>query len=242
MIRGFFDLIFRLLAVAVLIVIGTVIWIVADGLNDHGVRADVAVVPGAAVLRDGMPGPALRSRLDRAIELYQKKEFPLIIVSGATKEGGYDEPAVMTNYLVEHEVPRASVIQDKSGATTDDTGIDTARIMAARHMHSVMVVTNYYHVTRAKLALQHAGIHDVEQSHVGIVDKDDAVMLGREVVALYYYLGRFYLIPAAEKAKEEAQVDGEKLKVEAQKDSQKASDEANQLKKKGDDSLDSLKK
>jgi vancomycin permeability regulator SanA len=242
MIRGFFDLIFRLLSLLILIFIATAIWIVFDGLNDHGDRASVAVVPGTAILRDGLPGPILRARLDRAIELYQAGKFPLIIVSGATKLGGYDEPSVMANYLVEHEVPRTAIIQDKLGANTNDTGMDVAKIMATRRLQSAMIVSNYYHITRLKLALQHAGVHDVQQMHVGVVNKDDAFMLGREVVALYYYLGRFYLIPAAEKARSEAEVAGKEIKKDAEKTSDKASQDADAAKKKVNDGLDSLKK
>lgn len=242
MIRGFFRLIFRLLALALLIVIGTVIWIVFDGLSDHGDKADVGVVPGNAVRRDGLPGPILRARLDRAIELYQAGKYPLIIVSGATKLGGYDEPAVMANYLVEHQVPRAVVITDKMGTNTSDTGIDVAHIMKARHLQSAMIVTNYYHITRMKLSLQHAGIHQVEQTHVGVVGKNDAFMVAREVAALYYYLGRFYLIPAAEKAQAEAKIDGQKVKQEAAVDGEKAKEEADKLKEKANQELDSLHK
>jgi vancomycin permeability regulator SanA len=216
MIRGLFRLIFRLITLAVLVSVGEAVWIVYDGLNDQGDHADVAVVPGTAV-RHGVPGPILRSRLDRAIELYRAGKFPLIIVSGATEVGGYDEAAAMSNYLIEKQVPVTAIVQDKIGAHTSDTGRDVAAIMKARNLHSVMIVSQYYHITRMKLALKYAGIKDVEQVHVGVVQKEDAFMLAREVLALDDYLFKFYLLPAADKAKAEAQVEGEKVKVEAEK-------------------------
>ena len=239
---GFFTFIFRLVALAALVFIGTAVWVVFDGLSDKGNHADVGVVPGTAVLRTGLPGPILRARLDRAIELYRAGKFPIVIVSGATKLGGYDEPTVMTNYLVEHDVPRTSILTDSLGANTDDTGVDVAKIMKEHHVTTAMIVTNYYHITRLKLALQHAGIHDVEQMHVGVVNKEDAFMLGREVVALFDYLARFYLIPAAEKAGQEAQVAGKEIQKDAQAGSAKAHDEAEKAKQKVNDGLDSLKK
>jgi vancomycin permeability regulator SanA len=237
MIRGLFSLIFRLITLAVIILIGTAIWIVYDGLNDSGDHADCAVVPGGGVLRSGLPGPILRGRLDRAIELYRAGKFPLIIVSGATKLGGYDEPAAMSNYLIEHQVPATAIVQDKIGAHTSDTGEDVARIMKERHLQSVMVVTNYYHITRTKLALKHGGLHDIEQAHVGVVQKEDAYMIARETVALYYYIGKFYLVPAAEKAKEDAQPTLEKVKQEAQTDGEKLKDEADKARDKVHDDL-----
>ena len=240
MIRGFFNLLFRLIALIFLIVLATVIWIVYDGLSDHGDHADVAVVPGNFVKRDGLPGAVLQERLDKAVELYQDRKYPRIIVSGATKLGGYDEPAVMANYLVEHQVPRSAIIMDKNGANTSDTGADVARIMRFNHMKTVMIVTNYYHVTRLKLSLQHAGIHDVEQAHVGTVTKEDGFMVAREVAALYYYLGRFYLIPAAQQAQVEAKAEGQVIKQDAAVEGEKAKEEADKLKQKVNEDIESM--
>jgi vancomycin permeability regulator SanA len=242
MIRWFFRLIYRLIALAVLVFVGTAVWIVFDGLNDHGDKADAAVVPGNAILRDGMPAPILRGRLDRAIELYQKGDFPLIIVSGATKLGGYDEPAAMSNYLVEHQVPVTAVVQDKGGVDTFATGADVARIMHTHRLHSVMVVTDYYHITRMKLALEHAGVKDIDQTHSGVVTADDALRLTREVVALYYYIGKFYFIPAADKASAEAEVDAEQLKEQAQIESEKIKQSADHAKDKIHDDMQTKRK
>jgi vancomycin permeability regulator SanA len=230
MIRGLFSLLFRLITLVVVVLVVTAVWIVYDGLNDHGTHADAAVVPGNSIRRDGVPGQILRARLDRAIELYQQGEFPLIIVSGATRLGGYNEPASMSNYLVEHQVPISAVIQDSVGAHTSNTGVDVARIMRERGLHSVMVVTDYYHVTRTKLALEHSGVKEIEQAHCGVVKVDDAPRLAREVLAFYYYLGKFYFIPATEKASEEAKVDAEKLKEQAQIESERLKEQADQAK------------
>ena len=202
MFRGIFRFIFTLVSLAFLFFLGAAVWIVYDGLNDQGEHADVAVVLGHAVRKDGVPGPLLRARLDRAIELYKKGEFPLIVVSGATQLGGYDEAASMAQYLQAHEVPAAAIIEDHEGASTASTARDMAGIMRERNLNTVMVVTHYYHITRTKLALKHEGIASIQQAHVGVVRKEDAFNLVREVIATDYYLAKFYLLPAVEKAKE----------------------------------------
>jgi vancomycin permeability regulator SanA len=229
MIRGLFWLLYRLIALAVLVFVGTAVWIVGDGLNDSGTNADVAVVLGNAIQKNGMPAPILRERLDKAIELYDKGDFPLIIVSGATRLGG-DEPAAMCNYLVEHQVPIGAIVQDRGGANTDDTSEDVERIAKERDLHSVMIVTDYYHITRTKLALHHAGVTDVEQAHSGVVKTEDAPRLGREILALYFYIGKFYFIPWASKAQAQAQVDSEKLKEQAQIEAEKLKEDADKAK------------
>jgi vancomycin permeability regulator SanA len=242
MIRGLFRLIFRLAALAVLVLICTAIYIVYDGLNDHGDHADCAVVPGGAVRRDGEPKPLLRERLDRAVELYRAGKFPLIIVSGATRLGGYDEPAAMSNYLVEQQVPVSAIIQDRGGAHTSETGEDVARIMQERGLSSVMIVTNYYHITRMKLALGRAGVKNLEQAHVGVVQKEDAFMLARETLAFYDYLFKFYLEPEAEKVRQEAQAEAQKAGVQAQIEAQQAKEEADQMRNKVNQDLQNEKK
>jgi vancomycin permeability regulator SanA len=229
MIRGLFWLLYRLIALAVLVFVGTAVWIVADGLNDSGTSADVAVVLGNSIQKNGVPAPILRARLDRAIELYQKGEFPLIIVSGATRLGG-DEPAAMCNYLVEHQVRIGAIVQDRGGANTDDTSEDVERIARERNLRSVMIITDYYHITRTKLALRHAGVRDIEQAHSGVVKTEDAPRLAREILALYFYLGKFYLIPWAHQAGQEAQVNGEKLKEQAQIEAEKLKEDADKAK------------
>jgi hypothetical protein len=95
-----------------------------------------------------------------------------------------------------------------------------------------MIVTSYYHITRTKLALEHAGVRDIEQAHSGVVEKDDAFMIARETIAFYYYLGKFYLLPAAENARQEAGPALEKVKQDVQADSNKLKSDAGQAKDK----------
>jgi vancomycin permeability regulator SanA len=221
MIRGLFRLIGRLFVLGLLVFVGTAIWIVYDGLSDQGDRADVMVVPGMTVRPDGAPGPTLRTRLDGAVKLYREGKFPLIVVSGATRGDGYDEPKRMAQYLEAHQVPPGAIIEDREGSNTSGTAQGLARIMKQRNLHSVMIVTHYYHVTRVKLALRQAGITEIGQQHVGVVQKEDAVVLAREVIATYFYLAKYYLIPGAKDLEAKAKEEAPKVKDEIQKEADK---------------------
>jgi vancomycin permeability regulator SanA len=198
MIRGFF----RLLTLAALALVFTAVWIVYDGLNDSGGKADCAVVLGAAVRADGQPSPVLRQRLDRAIEVYRAGRVPFIIVSGADQvEGeGFSESGAMAQYLNAHGVSGLAVIEDHHGVNTDATAHDVAELMRQHGFRSVMVVTSYYHITRTKMALKREGIHELAQVHAGVVNKEDAFNIAREVIDIYYHLFKFYIGPAAQKA------------------------------------------
>jgi uncharacterized SAM-binding protein YcdF (DUF218 family) len=227
--RRLFKLIFQLVAAALVIFLFTAVWIVFDGLTDQGGKADVALVTGHAELAEGK---AEQARLDRVIALYKDQEFPFIVVSGATGRSTIaingntgiftdDRPAKMAKYLESQGIPSSAIIEDQRGKNTQETAKNMAQIMKSHQFQSVMVVTDYYHVTRMKLALNHEGIAEIRKAHVGRLRKEDALKIGREVVALYVYVGKTYLLPAAEKVKKEAQVGVDKAKGDAEKAKEK---------------------
>lgn len=89
--------------------------IVVDGLNDDIHAADVAIVPGNTVEKDGRPSARLRARLDQTVALYRQGLFPNIIVSGGVGIEGFDEAEVMKRYLVERGVPEGRIHVDSGG-------------------------------------------------------------------------------------------------------------------------------
>ena len=76
---------------------------------------DYIIVPGAGV-KQGMPSYPLRTRLDRAIQLYEEDIVSFILISG-----GSDETPVMHKYLLERNVPNADIQVDQFGIDTYDT-------------------------------------------------------------------------------------------------------------------------
>jgi len=121
----------------------------------------------------------------------------------------------MTKYLTEKGVP-ANVILVDEAATTPEAVRKAAEIMKVHDATSVMIVTEYYHVTRTKLAFLHEGVVSLQKAHVGTLDKGDAEAIGREVFALYDYVARAYVLPELEKIKDEAKVGIDKAKVDAE--------------------------
>lgn len=93
-----------------------------DGINDNLVNSDVVVVFGNKVERNGEPSRRLKSRLDKAIELYQAGYFKYVIVSGGVGKEGFDEAQVMGDYLNAHGIDKRYIILDQSGNNTLKTG------------------------------------------------------------------------------------------------------------------------
>ena len=158
------------------------------GLHDRVAHADVIVVPGNTVARDGTPSPRLRARLDAALWLYRGGYAQLIFVSGATGAEGFDEAATMARYLVDHGVPQAAIVEDSAGVDTDTTAAHASALMREQHLRTALVATQYFHVPRTELAL---GQHDVDvvgSRHARFTEWRDAYSLAREVIAVPAYL------------------------------------------------------
>ncbi|HEX4141570.1 MAG TPA: YdcF family protein [Candidatus Methylacidiphilales bacterium] len=209
--RRLIGFLIKLVVSLVCFVAITVVLVIFDGLNDVGENADVALVVGRD---DGALGDA---QLERAAKLYKDGEFRQIIVCAASSFPAFDEQARMTKYLEEHHVPSSSIIEDSGGADTEEMARDVAELMRDHGFSSVMIISDYYRMSRLKLALLHAGVTNISKSHVGAAGVQDAGPIAREVVALYTYLYRTFIVPTAEKVKAEASTEASKASAEAEK-------------------------
>ncbi|MDD2502617.1 MAG: YdcF family protein [Clostridia bacterium] len=159
-----------------------------DGLNDNIGISDAAVVLGNKVELDGKPSKRLQGRLERALELYNKEHFKYIIVSGGTGKEGFDEAVVMKNYLVENGVPDEAVLLDQEGYNSFMTAQNTKTIMSEMDLNSITIISQYYHITRTKLAFRKAGFDKVYTAHAKYFELRDMYSLFREFFAYYKYL------------------------------------------------------
>lgn len=182
---------FVLVAILGSVLLGTVTLIIT-GLRDDIGKADVALVLGNTVERDGTPSERLRARLDKTLELYRAGYFPTIIVSGGVGKEGFDEAVVMRNYLADHGVPRDHIIVDSAGATTFASARNTRQIARQQHFASVFVVTQYFHVPRSRLALQRFGFSTVHSAHANFFEARDVYSAPRELLGYMRYLFRRY--------------------------------------------------
>ena len=163
--------------------------LVAAGLRDEIHEADVAVVLGNTVNPDGTPSHRLAARLDMAVELYRRGLFKNVVVSGGVGREGFDEAEVMKDYLVNRGVPRASIVVDSLGVTTAATARNTAALAKLHGWSRVLVVTQYFHIPRCRLALSQAGLAPVFSAHARYFELRDVYSIFREVIGYAAYLG-----------------------------------------------------
>lgn len=162
--------------------------ITIDGLKDNIEVCDVAVVLGNKVELDGNPSKGLKGRLDRAVELYKKNYFNYVIVSGGIGKEGFDEAAVMKDYLIKKGIPDNNIISDNNGYNTFMTAQNSKVIMDKMDLNSVMVISQFFHITRTKLAFKKVGFEKVYSAHAKYFGIRDIYSLVREFFAYYKYL------------------------------------------------------
>jgi vancomycin permeability regulator SanA len=168
--------------------IGAIGAIVFDGLRDDARASDAGLVLGSKVMLDGQPSERLRARLDKAADLYDAGLFKHIIVSGGVGREGYSEAKVMADYLAgARAIPRTAILLDEQGNTTQATAINSAAIMKQQGFRSVVVVTQFFHLTRSRYALHRAGVPTVYTAHASYFEMRDIYSTIRELFALPAY-------------------------------------------------------
>jgi vancomycin permeability regulator SanA len=180
---------FALLLVSLFFIISALL-IVADGLTDEIHQSDVAVVLGNTVEKNGLPSPRLQARLDKTIELYQKGLFPNIIVSGGFGSEGFDEAIVMRQYLISRGIPENCIRVDSVGNTTALTAKNASQIMKQNNWHSAMIISQYFHISRTRLAFVHYGVNPIYSAHANYFEIRDFYSIFREVIGYFSYVLR----------------------------------------------------
>ncbi|MDN3691086.1 YdcF family protein [Chryseobacterium tructae] len=161
------------------------LYITYDGFTNSKQKADLAVVFGNKVNEDGTLSPRLKARLDKSIELYQKKQIKEILVSGGLGKEGYWEGTEMKHYLVKNNVPTEKIIGDNFGDNTEKTVINTIKITDSLKYNRIISVSQFYHQTRIKKLFKEHGFKNIESSSPVYFEIRDFYSVFREFFAYY---------------------------------------------------------
>lgn len=162
--------------------------IILFGLKDRPFKADLIVVLGTTVYSTGKPSPGLTARLNKTIEIYQQGYAPRIMVSGGLGKEGYDESLVMANFLIKRGIPKHAIIKDNLGNNTRASAYNAYQYMRQHQLQSVIIISQYYHIARAKLAFKEAGIKSIGHASTSYVSFRDFYSVARELLGYPVYL------------------------------------------------------
>ena len=149
--------------------------LVLTGSYDHiSGNPQVMIILGCQVRQDG-PSVLLKDRLDEALSYLEDHPDMTVVVSGGQ---GDDEPTseaqAMADYLVEHGVEEESILLESESHNTTQNFQYSKALLAQENIDDsdgVLVVSNGFHLTRARMLAQRAGFDNVStlaapESHV----------------------------------------------------------------------------
>jgi len=107
-------------------------------------------------------------------------------VSGGFGKEGHYEGSEMAKYLVQRGVLKNDIRIDNGGNNTRLTALNFKRMHGTKT--SVIIVSQFFHLTRCKLAFQQIGIPNSTTAHARYFEIRDFYSLFREFLGYYKYL------------------------------------------------------
>ena len=161
--------------VAAIVAAGLLLYNAAQIMREASVdephAADAIVVFGAAEYV-GHPSPVYRARLDHAYNLFERGLASVIITTGgAGNDPHFSEGQVGRDYLEGRGVPDVNLIAETQGSDTDESVQRVATILRANGMHSVLLVSDAYHLYRAQKMMAREGVQVYISPRPGSIPK-----------------------------------------------------------------------
>lgn len=164
-------------------------------LAEGQARYDVAVVLGSGVGRDGTLLQPARGRIEAGVALWRAGVVDGLHFTGA---GAFDDDrstaGEMAAYAVQLGVPQGQITLEEASMSTLQNALYSKPLL--QDMPSRIVVTEGFHVTRSWMSFLLMGMppkaicHSVRFRVGGPRWRGPGKMLRREVLALWYNLGR----------------------------------------------------
>lgn len=155
--------------------------IMHEAVFDEEHPADAIIVFGAAEYV-GRPSPVYKARLDHAYTLFKRELAPVVITTGgAGGDPQFSEGQVGRDYLESRGIPDGNLIAETQGGDTDQSAQRVAVILRANGMQSCILVSDAYHMFRAKQMMEAQGIHAYISPRPDSIPK---TLIGRYLAAL----------------------------------------------------------
>lgn len=164
---------------------GHLIYTTIDGLTDEKKQADIAVILGNKVNKDGTLSKRLEKRLECGLNIYRNGRVKKILVSGGLGKEGFYEGDKMKDYLITNGVPDSLIIVDNLGNNTIATVDNTLKLKDSLNFESLIVISQYFHLTRTKMLFRKRHFDDVSSVSPKYFEFRDIYSLLREFGAYY---------------------------------------------------------
>jgi uncharacterized SAM-binding protein YcdF (DUF218 family) len=121
-------------------------------------ESDVIIVLGARVLENGKPSNALRERVAQAVALHKAGIAPFILCTGGLGDNPPTEAQAGKELAQKLGVPASQVLEEDRSDSTPENARFAARICRERGWKSVVLVSQPYHLWRARRLFEREGL------------------------------------------------------------------------------------
>ncbi len=116
---------------------------------------EVAVILGAAIMRDGSLSPVLIDRVETALKLYEAQKVAKILVTGDNSSLAHNEVNPVRLYLLDKGIPDENIFLDHAGFDTYSSMYRARDIFLANTM---TIVTQSFHLPRSVFIARALGL------------------------------------------------------------------------------------
>lgn len=124
---------------------------------DGGKADAIVVLGGGAEWPHGELSSTALHRTMHGIRLYRKGLAPLLVFSGGQGRAHPSPSALRRTLALTCSVPPEAIITDEGATTTRDEAIRVADLLRPRGVTSILLVTDPYHIVRARRLFERAG-------------------------------------------------------------------------------------
>jgi uncharacterized SAM-binding protein YcdF (DUF218 family) len=178
-----------LIVPALLVVVLVALRIYTFGNNVVDVKADAAIVLGAAVWGNEV-SPVFRERINHAVELYRSGKVRKIIFTGG--QGNKDElteSAAARRYAIDNGVPEKDILVEQRSHTTYENVVNAKQLADANGLKKVLIVSDPMHMKRAVAMASDIGLEAYPSPTPTTRYQGWRSRTGSLAHETYYYLG-----------------------------------------------------
>jgi len=156
--KWLFLVIVAVISALLLAIASTASSIYIYGNSSNNIKADAAIVLGAAVWGEA-PSPVFRERINHAINLYKNGSVKKIIFTGGVGERNeLAEAIVGKNYAIAQQVKPADILTETQSRTTHQNLKNALEVAKAHQLTTFLIVSDPLHMKRAVLMARGLGM------------------------------------------------------------------------------------
>lgn len=158
-------------------------------LSDTSRMADVIIILGSGVRRNGSPGDALYRRSIAGANAWHDGQAPYIICTGGTSEGqNKSEAQACSEVLMQRGVPSKVIHLEDQSRSTEENALFSKEIMQSQGWRDAVLITDSFHMFRADWIFDANGILHYNQpvSRDLVRDRWYVQLLAREILAIHW--------------------------------------------------------